>query len=150
MAVEFKTANQKSVYDKVVAILKDQFGKQFSQHDTAPSFGLRNGSAFIQISVWPISDKSTLVRTFAWVVMGAETTPELTKFLLEESYGMRFGAFAMEPGTGDIIFTHAIVGEGCDTDELMFSIGAVSQTADEYDDKIVQRFGGQRAVDRMG
>jgi len=71
------------------------------------------------------------------------------KYLLGESYRMRFGAFGVEPSTGDIIFSHAIVGEGCDTDELMYSVYAGAQTADEYDDKIVQRFGGQRAVDRQ-
>ena len=145
---EFKTEGQKKVYDKLAEMLRDQFGKQAIPNEKEPSFGLRSGSAYAQVGVWPISDKYTVVRAYSWVVTGAETTPELTRFLLEENFGMRFGCFMLEPGTGDILFSHAIVGEGMDTDELMFMVMAVIQTADEYDDKIVQRFGGQRAVDR--
>jgi hypothetical protein len=148
MAIEFKTETQKAVYEKVAGILRDQFGKQVSPNDSAPTFGLRSGSAWVQVVVAPINEKFTVVRTYCWVVTGAETTLELTKFLLEASYGMRFGAFGMEPGTGDITFEHAIVGEGCDSDELLFSLFAVVNVSDEYDDKIVQRFGGERAVDR--
>jgi hypothetical protein len=148
MAVEFRTESQKKVYERVAGILKEQFGKQVVANESAPVFMIRSGSAVVQIAVLPISDRFTSIRTFSWVVTGAETTSDLSKFLLEENFNLAFGDFALEPGTGDILLKHVILGEGCDTDELMFSVGQIASAADEYDDKIVQRFGGQRAIDR--
>jgi hypothetical protein len=148
MAFEFVTATQKQVYEKVAGYLKEQFGKTVIPSENGPSFGMRSGSAWVQVIVTPVNDKFTVVRSFCWVVTGAETSLELCKFLLEANYAMRFGAFSMEPGTGDIMFEHAIGGEGCDSDELLLSLFAVVNTSDDYDDKITQRFGGQRAVDR--
>lgn len=148
MPPQFQTETQAKVYANVAQILKDQFGAQARPNDQAPQFNIRAGSAYVTVVVSPINDKATVVRAYSWVVTGAESTPELRQYLLEENYNMRFGGFAQEPGTGDILFTHAILGEGMDTDEFMWTLMAVSNTADEYDDKIVQRFGGQRAVDR--
>jgi len=148
MPLEFKTATQAKVYEKVAGILKEQFGAQARINDSAPQFNIRAGSAWVTITVTPISEKFTVVRAFSWVVTGAENSAELRQFLLEENFGFRFGGFAQEPGTGDVLFTHAIVGEGMDTDEFMWTVMAVANTADDMDDKIVQRFGGQRACDR--
>ena len=77
---------------------------------------------------------------------GAQLTPELTKFLLDENSKMRFGAFAID-AEGEVVFRHCIAGSTCDKEELETSVGAVAQTADEYDDQIVQRWGGQRALE---
>lgn len=148
MPVQFQSESQAKVYEKVGTILKEQFGAQARPNEQAPQFHIRAGSAWVTVVVSPINDKFTVVRAFSWVVTGAENTAELRQFLLEENFAMRFGAYAQEPGTGDILFTHAIVGEGVDTDELMWTVMAVANTADDADDKIVQRFGGQRAVDR--
>jgi len=148
MPPQFQNENQAKVYEKVATILKEQFGAQARANDTAPQFNIRAGSAWVTVSVHPVNERFTVVRAFSWVVTGAEPTPELRQYLLEENFGMRFGAYAMEPGTNDILFTHALVGEGLDTDELMWTVMAVANTADDGDDKIVQRFGGQRAVDR--
>ncbi len=60
---------------------------------------------------------------------------------------MRFGAFGVDQDN-DIFFEHTIVGSSCDKDELKASILAVVYTADQYDEQITQKWGGQRAVDR--
>ena len=59
---EFKTEGQKKIYDKLAEMLRDQFGKQAMPNEKEPSFGLRSGSAYAQVGVWPISDKHTVVR----------------------------------------------------------------------------------------
>ena len=148
MPPQFQTETQAKVYANVAQILKDQFGAQARPNDQAPQFNIRAGSAFVTVVVSPINDKATVVRAYSWVVTGAESSTELRQFLLEQNFNMRFGGYATEPGTGDILFTHAVLGEGLDTDELMWTVMAVANTADEADDQIVQRFGGQRAVDR--
>lgn len=147
--IEFKTASHKAVYEKVAGLLKEQFGKQVWTSDTEPGFGLRFGSAFVRVTVAPINEQFASVRALSWVVTGAEASTDLYRYLLNENISVRFGAFGVDEA-GDVFFTHAIVGEGCDADELMFSVMGVASTADDYDDKIVQRFGGQRAVDREG
>lgn len=143
----FETEAQKKVYEKVAGILKEQFGKQAAPDDDHPRFVMQSGSAVVQIVVYPVDEKFTVVRAFSWVVTGAEPSTDLYKFLLKENDGFRFGGFAIDDD-GDIEFGHSIVGEGCDADELLWTVGAVASTADKYDDIIVQRFGGQRAEDR--
>jgi len=145
--MDFQTETQKSVYDKVAKILQDEFGKTAQARDDNPSFVLRNGSAYVQVTIIPINDKFTTVRAHSWVVTGVENTPELLQFLLKENLNMRFGAFGVDD-VGDVCFTHAILGETLETPALMYTLMGVASVADDYDDKIVQRFGGQRAVDR--
>jgi ATP-dependent Clp protease ATP-binding subunit ClpC len=54
-------------------------------------------------------------------------------------------------GTSDVasLLKPALVGSTCDKDELKAQVMAVVLTADEYDDQIVARWGGQRALDRL-
>jgi len=49
---------------------------------------------------------------------------------------------------GDVLFQHTIVGSTCDPAELEASVREVLEIADDYDDKIVSRWGGQRELDR--
>lgn len=145
--MEFQTETQKKVYDKVAKILQDEFGKTAQARDDNPSFVLRNGSAYVQVTIIPINDKFTTVRAHSWVVTGVENTPELLQYLLKENLNMRFGAFGVDD-VGDVCFTHAILGETLEAPALMYTLMGVGSVADDYDDKIVGRFGGQRAVDR--
>ncbi|MBK8245838.1 MAG: YbjN domain-containing protein [Gemmatimonadetes bacterium] len=147
MAITFETEPQRATYERVATILRDEFGKQATPHPERPLFMLRTGSAMTQVHVDRIGDAASVVRALSWVVTGAEQSGELHKFLLEANLSVRFGAFAID-GAGDIMFTHAIVGEGLTSDALMFTVVGVAQIADEYDDLIVQRFGGQRSSDR--
>lgn len=145
--MEFQTEAQKKVYDKVHSILKDEFGKTAQAREDGPSFVLRNGSAYVQVTVSPINEQFTTVRAHSWVVTGVENTAELLQYLLKENLNMRFGAFGVDD-VGDVCFTHAILGETLEAPTLMYTLMGVASVADDYDDKIVQRFGGQRAVDR--
>jgi hypothetical protein len=49
---------------------------------------------------------------------------------------------------GDIRFHTTLVGSTCDRDELQTSVSSVLQTADKYDDTIVEAWGGERALER--
>jgi hypothetical protein len=46
------------------------------------------------------------------------------------------------------VFSHSIFGSTCDKNELKAAVMAMVVTADFYDDVIVARWGGQRALDR--
>jgi Putative bacterial sensory transduction regulator len=72
---------------------------------------------------------------------------DLLNYLLRENHEMRFGAFSVSKG-GDIVFEHTIVGSTIDKKELESSVLAVLEIADKYDDEIVERWGGKRALDK--
>jgi hypothetical protein len=106
------------------------------------------GSALVEVFVFPWGTDEAIINTRSYVVTGTELTPDLMRFLLRENSNMRFGAFGIDDN-GDVLFEHTIVGSTCDKIELESSVNAVLEIADDYDDKIVERWGGMRALDRI-
>lgn len=145
--MEFKTASQKACYEKIGPWMKEIFGDFAQARPDMPVFGVVVGSALAQIAVYPWGDDDATICTRAYVVTGAEITPDLMMFLLRSNDDMRFGAFGLDRDN-DIFFEHTIVGSTCDKEELKASVFAVVMTADRYDDQIMARWGGQRAMDR--
>jgi hypothetical protein len=145
--MEFHSEAQKQCYEKVAIWMREMFGEQAMSREDRPSFGLVVGSALSHIVVHPWGDDDSTITAFSYVVTGAELTADLMKYLLQENDRVRFGAFSID-NEGDIIFSHTIVGSTCDKEELRTSVMFVAKLADDYDDKIVARFGGQRAADR--
>jgi hypothetical protein len=149
MAITFESPAQEACFKKVAMWMKELFGESARAFPDSPAFATRNGSSLVFTSVNSWSDDDAVIQCYSFVVTGAQLTPELTRFLLDENNKVRFGAFSIDP-QGDILFGHSIVGSTCDRGELEASVGAVSYTADQYDDQIVQRWGGERALDRSG
>jgi hypothetical protein len=112
-----------------------------------PAFIIQVGTTLTHIVVAPWGSDDSVVMVRSYVVYQAELVPELMEFLLRENDTKRFGAFGIDRD-GDIFFEHSIVGTSCDKGELRASALAVVSTADEYDEQIVQRWGGMREVDR--
>jgi hypothetical protein len=80
------------------------------------------------------------------VARGSDLNQQCLEFLLRENHSFVFGAFSVDK-EGDIAFSHSILGETCDKDELRHLVLSVAAVADQYDDKIVSRWGGQRGTD---
>ncbi len=146
--MEFKTPTQKTTYEKIVPWMKELFGTFAQVRADVPVMGVMVGSALAQVSVFPWGDHDATITVRAYVVTGAELTPDLAHYLLRKNADMRFGAFGVDDD-GDILFEHTIVGSTCDKEELRSSVMAVALTADQFDDEIVARWGGQRALDRI-
>lgn len=146
--MEFQTEAQKACYEKISPWMKELFGEFAVAREDAPVFGVRVGSAVAQTVVFPWGDDDATICTRAYVVMGAELTLDLMRYLLRKNADMRFGAFGIDDD-GDIFFEHTVVGSTCDKNELRASVLAVVATADNFDDEIVARWGGQRALDRV-
>lgn len=146
--MQFESPAQKETYEKITPWMKELFGSFAGQRDDAPSFGVWVGSALAQTMVYPWRDNEAVISTRAYVVTGAELKPELMHYLLRENDRMSFGAFGVDED-GDIFFEHTILGSTCDQPELKSSVLSVVLVADEYDDEIVARWGGQRAIDRV-
>lgn len=146
--MEFKTPAQQACYEKVLPWMKEIFGDFATPREDMPIITVYVGSAIAQVGVFSWGENDATVTSRAYVVTGADLTPDLMKYLLNETADMRFGGFGVD-NDGDILFQHAIVGSRADKEELRASVMAVIITADEYDDKIVARWGGQRALDRV-
>jgi len=111
---------------------------------------VKQGSAFVMINVVPMEEERAMVRCVAQLVRGAELNRELAVELLSLNGHLRFGAFAYDPDGPLVLFIHSILGgETLDPDELLATVSDVALIADEYDDKIVRKYGGQTMRDLL-
>ena len=111
---------------------------------------IKQGSAYVMISVVPWGDNKAMVRCAAQLVKGVDCDGPLAMQLLELNGHLRFGAFAMDPLEHTILFTHTILGgTTLDPEELTATLRDVALIADEYDDKLVEKYGGQRMIDLL-
>lgn len=147
--MEFQSPSQREVYEKVRRWMAELFGTgAVVAPPQAPVLFVRHAEAVGLVAVDPWGQDDATVTVRSYVVSGAPLTPELMRFLLEQNDTMRFGGFGVD-GDGDIFFGHSFVGRQCELKELGAAVLAVVTTADEYDDRIRARWGGERAVDRM-
>jgi hypothetical protein len=147
--MEFQSDAQKETYGKIQVWMKEIFGDFATERSDSPAFGIMVGTAYAQLGVFPWGKDEATITTRSYVVTGTELVPDLMFYLLHENDRMRFGAFGVDDEK-DIFFEHTIVGSTCDKEELKASVMAVIMTADQYDEKIVEKWGGQTARDRMG
>jgi hypothetical protein len=111
---------------------------------------IKQGSAYVMINVVPWGDNRAMVRCTAQLVKGVDVDGNLAMQLLELNAHLRFGAFAMDPTEHVILFTHTILGgTTLDPEELTATLRDVALIADEYDDKLMKKYGGQRMMDLL-
>lgn len=157
MAVSFENSIQQLTYSKVSnylttsTLFKDLLQVAIDQ----PKFYITYGSAIINVDVlaWNVHPWETgelaIVRAASCVTVGSRIDADLMKYLLAENHRMRFGAFQLGEDE-ELLFSHSVLGgENMDLMELQTCILSVVTIADTYDDMIVEKFGGQRGVDRF-
>lgn len=111
---------------------------------------LKQGSSYVMINVLPWEDNHAIVRCVSQVVQGVRMEPKLALNLLKLNAALRFGAFAYEEEGSLVLFLHSILGgETLDPEELMETVRDVAMVADEWDDKIMDGYGGQRMQDLL-
>ena len=111
---------------------------------------VKQGSSYVMINVVPWGEERAVVRCVAQLVKGVRMEAGLGVQLLALNAVLRFGAFAFVHDGGLVLFLHSILGgETLDADELIATVRDVALIADEWDDKIVARFGGQRMQDLL-
>ena len=103
----------------------------------------------IMIKVHPWKDHS-LVRLVAQLVKGVTMECTLAIELLQLNAVLRFGAFAFVPEGQAIVLCHTLLDRDLgDRDEFLETIRDFAFVADEYDDRIAARYGGQTMEDLM-
>lgn len=111
---------------------------------------IKQGSTYVMINVVPWGDSRAMVRCTAQLVKGVDVDGPLAKQLLELNAHLRFGAFSWDPAEHTVLFNHTILGGSTlDPEELMTTLRDVALIADEYDDKLMKKYGGQRMIDLL-
>jgi hypothetical protein len=83
-----------------------------------------------------------IVRVFAITNVGVTVAPELGLFLARLNFGLMFGRFALDGEHRSIWFDETLLGDQFSDEELRFTIQVVASTADQWDDRLKQMFGG--------
>jgi hypothetical protein len=105
---------------------------------------IKQGSTYVMINLVPWGDDRALVRVVAQLVRGARMDGSLAIQLLTLNAQLRFGAFGWDPNDKIVLFCHSILGgANLSAEELLAAVTDVALVADEYDDKIIRRYGGQ-------
>lgn len=114
------------------------------------TFIIKQGSTFVMLNVVPLGDDRAQVRCIAQLVKGVNMTPELSLELLKLNTRLVFGAFAYAEGAKLVLITHSLLGGNTlDPEELTATISDMAILADEHDDHIIDKYGGQRMQDLL-
>lgn len=113
-------------------------------------FVVKQGSAYVMINIVPLDEERAAVRCVAQLVKGLDMNSELAVELMQLNAFLRFGAFAYDSKGPLILFIHTILGGSTlDPAELLATVSDVALISDEYDDKIVAKYGGQTMKDLL-
>lgn len=90
----------------------------------------------------------------AAILFEVPVTDDLFRWVATEGAGYRFGNAHLfldeSETTAHLFFSHTLLGDYLDEDELNYAVAAVGFTADRLDDELLPLFGGRRAADPAG
>lgn len=142
----FHTRCQEDVYRQVKSYLDELVDEHFDDAEHC-DFYLKYGSTVLEISIDPYGDDDAVVEVLAFCVQGAEPSFEMTRELLRINSEVPLGAFSMLEN--DIFFSHSFLGREMRPDQFISSLDAVASISDEYDDRLVNRYGGETALESL-
>ncbi|MDX1503857.1 MAG: hypothetical protein R3325_15980 [Thermoanaerobaculia bacterium] len=144
--MEFEHEHHRETHGRVHQFLGELFEEPFLDSETG-HFYVGYGSTVLEIAVEPYGPEETTIEVTAYCVQGVDPTEELLLGLLELNHEKPVGSFSLIGR--DIFFSHALFGRALDRNNLLGAIAAVASVSDDYDDRIVARYGGQTALDRI-
>jgi len=111
---------------------------------------VKQGSTYVMINIVPWGDDKALLRCVAQLIKGVRMDGQLALELLQLNAQLRFGAFGYDHHEKLLLFIHSILGgTTLDPDELLATLTDVAIIADEYDDRIIEKYGGQTMRDLL-
>jgi hypothetical protein len=143
---KFHTQCQEEVYRQVKSYLDELVDEHFDDASHC-DFYLKYGSTVLEISIDPYEDDDAVIEILAFCVQGVTPTFDLTEELLRLNAEVPLGAFSMVGP--DIFFSHSFLGRRLRGEQLIASLGAVASIADDYDDRIISKYGGETALERL-
>jgi type III secretion system-like peptide-binding chaperone len=143
---QFHTKSQEEVYRAVKSYLDELVEEHFDDAEHC-DFYLKYGSTVLEISIEPYEEDDAIVDILAFVVQGVEPSFELMQELLRINSEVALGAFSLVER--DVFFSHSFLGRRLPPEQLIASLEIVATTSDEYDEQIVQKYGGVTALDSL-
>ena len=143
---QFHTQCQEEVYRQVKSYLDELVDEHFDDADHC-DFYLKYGSTVLEISIDPYEEDDAVIEVLAFCVQGAEPTFELMQELLKLNSEVPIGAFSMYGS--DIFFSHSFLGRRLRGEQLIASLDSVASISDLYDEKLVAKYGGETALERL-
>jgi type III secretion system-like peptide-binding chaperone len=143
---QFHTQCQEEVYRQVKKYLDELVEEHFDDAEHC-DFYLKYGSTVLEITIEPYEEDDAIIEILAFCVQGVEPSFELAQELLVLNSEVLLGAFSMVGN--DVFFSHSFLGRRLRPEQLMASLEVVATISDEYDEQIVERFGGETAIERV-
>ena len=141
---------ENSAREETFQRLKEYLGELFEEpfHDPeSDHFYVRYGTTVLEISVEPYGPDESIVVIMSYCVQEVELAEDLLLGLLELNHQIPCGSFSLVGN--DIFFSYSLFGRSLEPRDLLRAITAVATVADDYDDRIVARYGGQTALERI-
>lgn len=126
---------------RIEGVLKDVLG-QPAERDNDGDYVLPIEGVHVMVAPRATLDGRVMVRIFAITNVGINVSPELGILLARLNFGLMIGRFALDVDHRSIWFDETLLGEMFRDEELRFAIDVVAATADEWDDRLKQMFGG--------
>jgi hypothetical protein len=117
--------------------------------DSDGDYGIRSGSSqtYVRVLAHP-NGEASLVTVFTPLLRGVTPTPELYEYVATHQSGQIFGRLFVSSQEGadtvDLYLDHALLGDFLDREELLYAAYGISGTADDLDDELKEKFGGER------
>jgi len=144
--MEFEHEHHKEIHEKVHRYLEELFDEPYLDSENG-HFYVGYGSTILEISVEPYGPEETIAMLSSFCVQGVERQEDLLLGLLELNHELPLGAFSLVGD--DVFYSYAMFGRSLDRKSLLGAIAAVATISDDYDNRIVDMFGGQTALDRI-
>lgn len=142
----FEHEVQEQTFSKVKEYLGELFEEPY--HDPENDhFYVRYGTTVLEISVEPHGSDESVVNIMSYCVQDVELEEDLLLGLLELNHQLVCGAFSLVGN--DIFFAQSLYGNSLEPRDLLRAITSVANISDDYDDRIVARYGGQTALEKI-
>jgi type III secretion system-like peptide-binding chaperone len=144
--MNFEHRIQEETFRKVEEYLGELFESPYLDPE-AGHFYVRYGTTVLEISVEPFDAEEAVVTIMSYCVQDVEAEEDLMAGLLEFNHQCPIGSFSLLGN--DIFFSHSLFGRNLEPRDLLRAITKVATVADEYDDRIVEKYGGQTALEKI-
>jgi hypothetical protein len=144
--MQFENDSHREAFETVREYVDDLIDEPYLDEDTGHFYG-RFGSTVLEISVDPYGPEEIVVKVMAYCVQGAQVEESLRTGLLELNHTLQMGSFSLVGS--DVFFSHSLFGRSLEPRNFLNAIAAVATVADDYDDRIVARYGGETALERI-
>lgn len=142
----FEHEFQEETFTKVKEYLGELFDEPY--HDPENDhFYVRYGTTVLEIAVEAYGSEEAVVSIMSYCVQDVELDEELMLGLLELNHQLPCGSFSVVGN--DIFFAYSLFGRSLEPRDLLRAITSVATVADDYDDRIVAKYGGQTALEKI-